>query len=433
MRDELLAVMATDSGDIFEHPYLRMAGAAGEHWWRIDADYVHPLPGGSRLFTLPHAQPVGYDVRQGRFVTVERLPRSWGGDKVQAVSAFPAPGYMRTLLPAAAYTRATPTLPLWAYTAVGWSPQDNCFYAAAVPVDDNSHWDPQQFDDRQVAPAVEARLQQQPQNRLLQQLARCALDYHCFAAKNLFLQRWEAPLPTSPTCNARCIGCLSWQEQQSNCPASQERIDFVPTVQEQCEVAVPHLQQAPDAIVSYGQGCEGDPILQVAHTAPAIKKMRQATGRGTLNFNSNASRPQAVAQLAEAGLDSLRVSLNSAQRERYRAYHRPRDYGFTDVIQSLRVAKDNGLWLTLNYLVFPGITDQQAELEALAELVAIGGVDLIQLRNLSLDPRLYLGALSAHNKERPLGLPAFKQLLEKQFPHLQWGYFNRPKEQFRQR
>jgi hypothetical protein len=60
--------------------------------------------------------------------------------------------------------------------------------------------------------------------------------YHCFAAKNIFVGRWEAPLPTSPTCNARCVGCLSLQEGE--CPASQDRIQFVPTPEE-IEAAVP--------------------------------------------------------------------------------------------------------------------------------------------------------------------------------------------------
>ena len=50
-----------------------------------------------------------------------------------------------------------------------------------------------------------------PDNRLVRHLESCALVYGCPAGKNFFLSRYEAPLPTSPTCNSRCIGCISLQ------------------------------------------------------------------------------------------------------------------------------------------------------------------------------------------------------------------------------
>ncbi len=47
----------------------------------------------------------------------------------------------------------------------------------------------------------------------------------------------------------------------------------------------------------------------------------------------------------------------------------------------------------LNYLVFPGVTDREDEVEALVRLVEETGIDLIQMRNLSLDPVMYWQAL----------------------------------------
>lgn len=427
MKKTFLAVVADEKGEVFEHPELLLAGMSGDTVVRPRAAELIPLPEGSRLFTIPGAPAIGFDPRTTRPVTAERLPKRWGGGRLQAVSAFLTPGFTRTLLPAADYRRPRATLPLWSYTAVGWCVEEERFYAAAVQVDRNPQWRPEHFDDRLLDPLVRERLAAAPANRLLEQLARCAIDYHCFAAKNLFFRRWEAPLPISPACNARCVGCISLQESDC-CPASQERLTFVPSVAELCEVAVPHLETAENAIVSFGQGCEGDPILQADTACAAVREMRRATARGTVNFNSNASLPGAIDALAAAGVDSLRVSLNSVIPARYDAYYRQRGYTFADVRESLRRAREHGLFTMLNYLVFPGVSDRREELDALKELIATIGIDLIQMRNLSLDPALYLDALGTTG--RGLGMMTMLHELKEAFPRLQFGYFNRTRENF---
>jgi pyruvate-formate lyase-activating enzyme len=423
----ILAVVADEAGEVFEHPELLMAGMNGLTPRLPRADELIPLPAGSRLFTVPGTPPIGFDPRTRKPTTAERLPRSWGGGRIQAVSAFLTPAYTRTLLPAADYRRKNVTLPLWSYTAVGWCVEEERFYAAAVRVDRNTQWEPSHFDDRQLDPRVRRALRDHPDNRLLEQLSRCAVDYHCFAAKNLFFRRWEARLPTSPACNSRCLGCISLQESDC-CPASQERLTFVPSVEEICQVAVPHLREAENAIVSFGQGCEGDPILQADTICAAVRQMRRETSRGTINFNSNASIPDAIDRLAEAGVDSIRVSLNSVLETRYNAYYRPRGYAFADVLESIRRAKKNGLFTMLNYLVFPGVSDREEEVAALERLVEEAGIDLIQMRNLSIDPVLYWEAIGVSGEE--LGMKTMLDRLKGNIPRLQFGYFNRTKENF---
>ncbi|MDH3999320.1 MAG: radical SAM protein [Desulfuromonadales bacterium] len=422
-----MAVVADESGEVFEHPDLLMAGMSGSAVVKAAADDMIPMPEGSRLFTIPQTPPAGYDRRSGKQIVAERLPKSWGGGEIQAVSAFLTPGYTRTLLPAADYGRKDITLPLWSYTAVGWCVEEERFYVAATQVDTNQQWMPEHFDDRKLDPLVRKTLQQYPDNRLLEQLSRCALDYHCFAAKNLFFKRWEAPLPSSPTCNSRCVGCISLQESDC-CPASQERLTFVPTVEELCQVAVPHLKEADNAIVSFGQGCEGDPIMQADVIAESVREMRRQTDRGTINFNSNASIPDAIDKLAQAGVESMRVSLNSAQEPLYNSYYRPRGYCFDDVIESMRRVKDAGLYLMLNYLVFPGVTDRADEIEAMGNLIEKVGVDMIQMRNLSLDPQMYLDALDVSGQGE--GMMTMLKAHKQRFPKLQYGYFNRTRDSF---
>lgn len=427
LKKTILAVVADERGEVFEHPELLMAGMNGSVARAPRPEELIPLPAGSKLFTIPNTPPIGIDRKRRTLSTVDSLPRAWGGGLIQAVSAFLTPAFTRTLLPAADYGRKAVTLPLWSYTAVGWCVEEERFYAAAVRVDRNPQWEPQHFDDRELDPRVRQMLLDHPDNRLLVQLSRCAVDYHCFAAKNLFLRRWEAPLPTSPICNSRCLGCISLQESDC-CPASQDRISFVPTVEELCELAVPHLQEAENAIVSFGQGCEGDPILQWQNNAAAVREMRRQTSRGTINFNSNASLPDAIDALAEAGIDSIRVSLNAAQESLYNAYYRPRGYAFGDVRESIRRAKQHGLFTMLNYLVYPGVSDQEAEVTALIALVQELGVDLIQMRNLSIDPVMYNTALGVQGEG--LGMKTMLDRIKAEVPRIQFGYFNRTKENF---
>jgi pyruvate-formate lyase-activating enzyme len=424
----ILALVADENGEVFEHPDLLLAGMNGMTICRPQEDELIPLPEGSRLFTIPGTPPIGYDFKTGKERTITELPHSWGGGSAQAVSAFVTPAFMRTLLPAADYKAKQVDLTLWSYTAVGWCLEEERFYVAATRVDRNQQWQSEHFDDRQLEPLVRARVSAQPENRLIDQLSRCALDYHCFAAKNLFFGRWEAPLPCSPTCNAACVGCISEQGENECCPSSQERLTFVPTAQELCEVAIPHLKTAENAIVSFGQGCEGDPILQADTICSAVSQMRAETDRGTINFNSNASLPEEVDNLSTAGIDSIRVSLNSVQEKFYTAYYRPRGYTFADVVDSIHRAKDNGLFTMLNYLVFPGITDREDEIDALLKLIDTTKIDMIQMRNLAIDPQLYWQKMSVDG--RGIGMKKMLDRIKGEVPRIQFGYFNRTKENF---
>ncbi len=407
-------------GDILDCPELEAVGSAASRWRRLPEGEWLPLPPGSELFLLPERLPVGYDPRAARFQVLDRDPRS--GGPVSAVAAFLAPAH--TQLASAAYVRAgeAPLLPLFAYAAAGWGGEG--FVAAGLRVDPDPRQDIAGFDPGEVARRTRERLAREPDNRLLRHLGRCSLEYGCPAARNLFLGRWEAPLPTSPTCNARCLGCISLQEQSGVC-ATQERIDFVPTVEEVCGVAVPHLRRARRAVASFGQGCEGEPLMQWRLLEQSVRRVRQATSRGTLNLNTNASLGEPLLALRDAGLDSIRVSLNSCRARYYERYYRPRGYGLEEVRRAAAGFKAAGGFLSLNYFVLPGFSDEPEELEALcAFLQGCGGADLIQLRNLNIDPEWYLSGIEHSPAGEPLGILAWLGLLRERFPGLAFGYYN---------
>jgi pyruvate-formate lyase-activating enzyme len=412
-------VYADSQGQIFNHPYLHLAGRSGREFYHIPDQDLIPLPPGSDLFVLPGRRAVGYDSRRCRFVTAGEDRGLDGGS--QAVAAFMAPAHTMSYLAAYKTNPGAPVLPLFAYTAVGW--RAGRFWAAGWRTDPDVRQDLGHFDCRLIEDGVKEQLARSSDNRLLQHLSHCALGYGCPAAKNLFLGRWEAPLPTSPTCNAHCLGCLSLQ-QQSAFPAPMQRLTFVPSPEEIAEVASPHLLQAEQAVASFGQGCEGEPLLQGPTLLAALKLIRRQVSRGTINLNTNASRPNTVANLVNAGLDSMRVSLNSARPEYYAAYYRPRGYGFTDVLAAIRAAKGGGAKVALNYLVFPGLSDLPDEVRALEELIGQTRIDLIQLRNLNIDPDYYLNGIKFHTTQKPLGLRNLINRLHHTFPQLRFGYFN---------
>ena len=147
MPERLPKMLYADAkGNIFDHPDLCMAGMNGTVSLLPDDVELIPLPEDSRLFTIPDTPPIAWDAKQKRFVTVETVREGRRDMRVQAVSAFMAPGYLRTLLPACDYTKKKVHLPLWSYTAVGWDEENERFVVAASRVDTNENWLPRNYD-----------------------------------------------------------------------------------------------------------------------------------------------------------------------------------------------------------------------------------------------------------------------------------------------
>jgi molybdenum cofactor biosynthesis enzyme MoaA len=272
-----------------------------------------------------------------------------------------------------------------------------------------------------------------PRNRLVQHLVdNCVYRYGCPAARNFVMERWECPVPTSPTCNADCVGCISKQPEASGVCASQERLSFVPTVEEIIEFTVLHLETAPRAVISFGQGCEGEPLLVGDIIEQAIRAIRKRTTQGIINLNTNASRPDVVERLCQAGLDSIRVSLNSAQRSLYTTYYNPRNYTFDDVLESMRIVRKFDCWISINYLVFPGLTDHPEEVAALETIVEETGINMIQARNMNIDPDWYIDILSLYDLSADaMGVRAWIAHIRQRFPWIKFGYFNPPREEMK--
>lgn len=404
-------VYSTPDGEVGERRSLHALDFTGVP---LSASDLIPLPDGVTLSMMPQRLAVGVDASGKRVTIGER--QGW------ALAALLPIGYTRTRLPAYEKTPGTEPLPFFGYSAIAG--MHGRLYVAAVRTDNPERWIGHNYDRRRLERLVRERLRAEPENRILQQHAHCALDYSCPTASNVFFRRWEGAIAVSPGCNARCIGCISKQDEEE-LVSPQDRLMFVPDVDEIVEVAMAHLEQAHDAILSFGQGCEGEPLLQARRIEQAIRAIRARTSRGTLNINTNASNPRALQRLYDAGLDSLRASTISARRETYDAYYRPIGYTFDDVKRSLTLARDAGVYSSINLLCFPGLIDAEDEIEALVAFLRETGVRLVQLRNLNIDPEVLLPRIPKPNG-KPLGIPALIETLRRETPEVEIGNFSRP-------
>lgn len=380
-------------------------------------DFI-PLPAGSLLLTMPGRSVVAFE--RGTAKVIEHVE----SQTIDAVAAALPLGYTRTLVPAYEARTAAPALPLYGYAAVAWDDKRERICVAAAHTDALETWSPQAHAEQSVRSGIAARLQEFPKSGLIRQLARCATEYGCFTAQNVFLRAGEAAIPVSPACNAKCIGCISEQAPEAGIESAQARVRGVPSIEEIVAIALAHLEAAPDGIIAFGQGCEGEPLLAAPRIAVSIEAIRRTTNAGVIHCNTNASRPEALRRLLDAGLQSVRVSLNSARPDVYAAYYRPEGYSFGDVRESLRIAEQRGATISLNLLTHPGVTDDPDEMEAFAALLAEHNISMVQTRTLNVDPGVYFAAAGRPNRA-PLGMRAWLRWLADEFPKIRIGNFTR--------
>lgn len=408
-------------GNIFEDTSLYVVGRTG--WDAVDVDLADwiPLPDGGNLYELPGRRGIGIDVKTGEMRLCEL---GW------AVAAFIPPAYTGLFLAAYETLPEAPTLPLFCYTTAGW--YNDAFYVTAIRIEKDIRQEKSGYQEEMIQKGVQRFLAAYPDNRLVKHLAdTCCNTYCCPAARNYFIGRWECPIPSSPACNANCLGCISFQPEEETIVSSHDRLTFKPSVEEIVEYTVPHLETAPYPIISWGQGCEGEPLLMWQTIRDSIVEIRKHTQKGSININTNGSDPKAVKSLMEAGLNSIRVSLNSFRKEVYLPYYRPNNYSFEDLLESLKTVTDMGGWASINFFVFPGMTDSVAEVEALLKAIEYTKLNMIQWRNFNIDPDWYLGKIGMHDTGDRLGMRQMMDIIHEEFPHVKFGYFNPPIERIK--
>ena len=378
-----------------------------------------PLPQGSSLMHLPERPALG--ARPGAGGVQVIAPDGW------AVAAVLPVGHLRLLFPAYADLGRVPppTLPLYGYAAV--AERDGEVVVAASRSDEFAPWTGPRPPRAELAAAVEGAQRRMSRSRVIAQLSVCALQHNCLTAQNTFLRRFEGALPTSAACNADCLGCISLQTD-SGAPTPQPRISRAPTAEDLIEVGSYHLEGArargEAGMVSFGQGCEGEPLLRERALRPVALELSRRFPGATLHINTNGSRPAALRRVIQAGVNSCRISVFSFRQELFAAYYRPRGYSIAEVMECARVARRGGAQLTVNLLTFPGVSDSPEEVALTVRSLAELEVAQVQLRTLNADPLWLLTRLPALGPG--IGLERLAETLRRELPSIRLGNFTRP-------
>ena len=209
----ITAVVADKDGKIFELEGYAAVGMAGSSFVPLSTGNTIDMPYGGEFMLLPDRSPVVFNLKTDGLETLKENPYS-PGEPIFPVAAFNSPGYVISHISAYIENQGAEYLPLFSYGAVGW--YKGGFRTAVILVDREKRQDLRLMPHEKIIAGIRAMKKKMPKNRLRDHIENCALKYGCPAAKNFFLGRYEAPLPTSKNCNAHCIGCISLQKDSGD-------------------------------------------------------------------------------------------------------------------------------------------------------------------------------------------------------------------------
>ena len=130
LKESPFILYSDGKGNIFEDTSLYVTGRSGWDAIPVDPQEWIELPEGGSLYELPGRRGIGVDVLSGEMRLCEK---GW------AVAAFIPPAHTGLYLAAYETGADAPTLPLFCYTAAGWS--DSRFFVPAVRIEQDIRQD----------------------------------------------------------------------------------------------------------------------------------------------------------------------------------------------------------------------------------------------------------------------------------------------------
>jgi pyruvate-formate lyase-activating enzyme len=389
----------------------------------LAADYAAAVSDGVSVRPLAHAIPLPataevVPLSDRVAIALDRAGRSRPlGAGRWAVGAILPAGHLRLTLPAYQDDRDRPPLRPRGYTAVG-ADENGDLVVSAVALETALA----RADVADLVPRVGAALREHPSSRLVRQLARCAKDYRCRAAANAFFARDDCALPVAAPANEHPPEILSLRDEADASPT--ELAAFRPTAEEIADVAIRHLEGGGTSVV-FGRACEGEPLLAARLIEAAIVAVRERTRLGTIHLETNGSVPAALRRLCDAGLDSVAFRITSARATTFEILHHPDGFRLTDVRASVAEAISRGISVALLVLVLPGVTDREAELDAIIALTgALPAGSALLLRDLAADPQRAIRLVPA--ADAALGMERALQRLRAEASHMRITALPRP-------
>ncbi|MCF7916739.1 MAG: radical SAM protein, partial [Candidatus Omnitrophica bacterium] len=86
-------------------------------------------------------------------------------------------------------------------------------------------------------------------------------------------------------------------------------------------------------------------------------------------------------------------------------------------------------FVSLNLFIFPGFSDSKQQINKLINFLKKSKIDMIQWRNLNIDPAYYIQKIAKYSL-KPTGILNLFDSVRNNFPQIKMGYFNLPKEKF---
>lgn len=372
------AVHSDRSGRVYVSEDWRACAFDGSRTLPIER--AIPLPEGARLVPLAR-EAQGLD-RIGR-------TRALGASR-WAIGAVLPEGFSRTSHPS--YIDDDPHLtPLEPQaTAALCADEKGALYVAALPTGVSTRTAGQ---SAQGHPATVAR------NSAARQVARCARENECAAARDAQLGLRTAALPVAARPNERPPAPVAPQARPD--ASLREPAALRPSAAELAELALAHLAAGGER-VAFGRACEGEPLTAARLIEDAVSRIRSARPDARIAIETNGSSANALRRLVETGVSEVAIRIASARSDTYDALHGPIGFRFAEVRAALGLARSAGAKVTLLILTLPGLTDRQSELDALASLAA--EADEVRLRDLAADARRALALLP--RGDPPLGMEA---------------------------
>jgi hypothetical protein len=104
-----------------------------------------------------------------------------------------------------------------------------------------------------------------------------------------------------PACNANCVGCISLQPDEEPIVSTQDRLTFLPTRKRSLNTLFLTSSQLLFLLSVSGKAAKGTFIMWET-IRDAVVEIRKHTSKGSININTNGSKPDAVKILCEAVL-----------------------------------------------------------------------------------------------------------------------------------
>ena len=153
-----------------------------------------------------------------------------------------------------------PHFRLFCYTAAGW--YNEKFYVPAVRIENDIRQECAGYDQKKLEAGAKQLLEAYPHNRLVKHLTKnCCTDLSLSCCTKLFFGKMGMPCSCFAGLQCKLYWMYFFAAEEETIVSTQDRLTFKPTAEEIVEYTVPHLETAPYPIISFGQGCEGEPLL----------------------------------------------------------------------------------------------------------------------------------------------------------------------------